>query len=183
MSFIFMALAGCFVFFFIAYLFTGSKVLSSIISVAALCSILGIGSGTKLNAGDIYDTTVSYEIKFSSFSKNIAIKKIVWDIETQTEKHIFTEKCSFENGNIGQIVERQSIRKNELSKTGTYRPCFFEYKLTSKNSELNGKILRIGLLDKNGRPVREERIKDSSALPGGTIEDIGKSKKYYVQIR
>lgn len=42
MSFIFMALAGCFVFFFIAYLFTGSKVLSSIISVAALCSILGI---------------------------------------------------------------------------------------------------------------------------------------------
>lgn len=48
MGFILACIAGVFVFYFIAFLLTGgSKVLSVIISIAAVCSIMGIGKISK----------------------------------------------------------------------------------------------------------------------------------------
>lgn len=100
------------------------------------------------------------------------------DENTNTAKLVFNEKCFFEDGDIGQVAE-----KDEFSKYKTYRPCFFEYKISSKNDQLNGKTLRIGLLDKKGVPIRAEIIKDKDSWTNGTVSQIIDSKNYYVQFR
>lgn len=183
MGFILTFLAATFVFGCIAYLFTGSKILSAVIAVAVFCSLYGIRLKLTAKAADISDGNISYEIKFVPYSKKktVRIKKYVSDEKTNTAKLVFNEKCSFEDGSVGQVAE-----KDEFSKYKTYRPCFFEYKISSKNDQLNGKTLRIGLLDKKGVPLRAERIKDKSSWSNGTVDEVEQiidSKNYYVQFR
>lgn len=180
MGFILTFLAATLVFGWIAYLFTGNKILSAVIAVAFFCSLYGIRLKLTAEAADFSDGNISYEIKFIPYSKKkiIKIKKYVSDENTNTAKLVFNEKCSFEDGDIGQVAE-----KDEFSKAKTYRPCFFEYKISSKNDQLNGKTLRIGLLDKKGVPIRAEIIKDKDSWANGTVSQIIDSKNYYVQFR
>lgn len=158
-------------------LFVGYATAQGLYKSFGIDSIRGIKT---LKSEDLSDGYISYKIKFTPYSKKkiIKIKKYVSDENTNTAKLVFNEKCSFEDGDIGQVAE-----KDEFSKAKTYRPCFFEYKISSKNDQLNGKTLRIGLLDKKGVPIRAEIIKDKDSWPNGTIDQIIDSKNYYVQFR
>lgn len=121
---------------------------------------------------DLENGRISYKISMYQFAKKpyLTIKEYYYDKNDVLKAD---EKYFYEEGNIGQYVQGNS---------NYIRPCYFEYVLSNENGKHNGKILRIGLKDENGKIINPKHVikHSGTSLPGGVIEDMVKSENAYI---
>lgn len=126
---------------------------------------------TQINAKSIADDNVKYRIliKEGTSSKNqkIQIEEFLYDEQSKEKKLISKEKGQFLYANVGKT-----------SKGKYLVPCYIEYKIEIPDGKFNDKIMRIGLLNEKGIPVKEKNRESYSVRNIGSIGDLITRKNF-----
>lgn len=126
---------------------------------------------TQINAKSITDDNVKYRILIkegiSSKNQKIEIEEFLYDEQSKEKKLISKEKGQFLYANVGKT-----------SKGKYLVPCYIEYKIEIPDGKFNDKIIRIGLLNEKGIPVKEKNRESYSVRNIGSLGDLVSRKNF-----
>jgi len=125
----------------------------------------------QINAKSIIDDNVKYRIliKESTSSKDqkIQIEEFLYDEQSKEKKLVSKEKGHFLYANVGKT-----------SKGKYLVPCYIEYKIEIPDGKFNDKIMRIGLLNEKGIPIKEKNRESYSVRNIGSLDDLVSRKNF-----
>ena len=125
----------------------------------------------QINAKSITEDNVKYRILIKEGIGNkdqkIQIEEFLYDEQSKEKKLLSKEKGLFLYANVGKT-----------SKGKYLVPCYIEYKIEIPGGKFNNKIMRIGLLNEKGIPVKEKNREPYSIRNIGSLDDLVSRKNF-----
>lgn len=125
----------------------------------------------QINAKSITDYNAKYRILIKEGIGNkdqkIQIEEFLYNEQSKEKKLVSKEKGHFLYANVGKT-----------SKGKYLVPCYIEYKIEIPSGKFNNKIMRIGLLNEKGIPVKEKNRESYSVRNIGSLDDLVSRKNF-----